>query len=74
MISQRMLCAASTAVVLAGGSYLSTPAAAKPAFACSQLEWQLASARAQAACEGPASFYGSCNNGRFIIEGIYCYD
>lgn len=72
MSLRRTICLASASIVFAGGLYTATPAAAAAAFACSEQEWRLAQARADAACEGPASFYGNCENGRFVIEGVYC--
>lgn len=64
----------SAALVLLGGSvYLAEPVRAEPVHGCSEAEWYAAVRAARAACDGPASFTGYCENGRFVIETIYCH-
>lgn len=61
-------------VVLGGSAYLATPATAEPVLACSESEWYAAARASVIACGGSASFTGYCdNNGRFVLESIYCH-
>ena len=73
MSTRRKISRSAALIVLGGSAYLSTPATAEPVRSCSDSEWYAAATRANAACEGPASFAGYCDgSGNFVITEIFC--
>lgn len=73
MSTRRRISLSAALVVFGGSAYLSTPATAEPVGSCPDSAWYAAATRANAACEGPASFAGYCDgSGNFVITEIYC--
>lgn len=72
MFTHRRISLSAALVIFGGSAYLAMPATAEP-MSCSDQEWYAAAKRANAACEGPASFAGYCDgNGNFVITEIRC--
>lgn len=70
-MSRRIINLSAAMVTLAGAAILAKPAAATPAFACTEEQWQAAADAANEVCQG-ASFSVTCRENMVIVTILAC--
>lgn len=70
-MKRRVINLAAAGVTLAGAAILAKPAAATPAFACTEEQWAAAEQAANEVCEG-ASYSVTCRDNMVIVTILAC--